>query len=47
MKITTVGIDLSKTTFHVVGLDEKGTVVVRKKLSRKQLLIYTRQLAMR
>jgi transposase len=41
MKISTIGIDLSKTTFHVVGLDEKGTVVVREKLSRKQLLTYT------
>jgi transposase len=44
MKISTIGIDLSKTTFHVVGLDEKGTVVVRKKLSRKQLLTYTANL---
>jgi transposase len=35
---------LSKTTFHVVGLDEKGTIVVRKKLSRKQLLTYTANL---
>ena len=40
MKIQTIGIDLSKTTFHVVGLDEKGTVVLRKKFSRKQLLVY-------
>lgn len=44
MKISTIGIDLSKTTFHVVGLDEKGTIVVRKKLSRKQLLTYTANL---
>jgi transposase len=44
VKINTLGIDLSKTTFHVVVLDEKGTVVVRKKLSRKQLLIYTANL---
>jgi len=43
--IHTIGIDLSKTTFHVVGLDEQGAVVVRKKLSRKQLLVYTAKLA--
>ena len=44
MKIHTIGIDLSKTTFHVVGLDEKGAVVLRRKQSRKQLLIYTANL---
>ena len=44
MNIRTIGIDLSKSTFHVVGLDERGTVVLRKKLSRKQLLVYTSNL---
>jgi transposase len=44
VKIHTIGIDLSKTTFHVVGLDEKGAVVLRRKQSRKQLLIYTANL---
>jgi transposase len=41
VNIHTIGIDLSKTTFHVVGLDETGNVVLRKKFSRKQLLVYT------
>jgi len=41
MDIHTIGIDLGKTTFHVVGLNEKGEVVECKKFSRKQLLHFT------
>src|SRR5450631_3736187 len=36
MKIHTIGIDLDKTNFHLVGLNERGEVVVRKRLSRAQ-----------
>ena len=32
MKIHTIGIDLGKTKFHLVGLNERGEVVVRKQL---------------
>ncbi len=45
MTIASVGIDLGKTTFHLVALDDRGKVVVRKKFSRKQLLAYTANLA--
>ncbi len=38
MKIRTVGIDLGKTIFHVVGLDQPGNIVVKKRPSRSQLL---------
>jgi hypothetical protein len=38
MKIFALGIDLGKTVFHVVGLDESGQVVIRKRCSRTQLL---------
>ena len=38
MELHTIGIDLGKTVFHLVGLDLHGGVVVRKKFSRKQLL---------
>jgi sugar (pentulose or hexulose) kinase len=31
MKIFALGIDLGKTVFHLVGLDENGQVVVRKR----------------
>jgi len=41
MHITPIGIDIGKTTFHLVALDEHGSMVVRKKFSRKQLLTYT------
>jgi transposase len=44
MQITSIGIDLGKTTFHLVGLDGRGKVVVKKKFSRKQLLAYTANL---
>jgi transposase len=38
MELHTVGIDLGKTVFPLVGLDSRGQVVVRKKFSRTQLL---------
>ena len=38
MRLHTIGIDLGKTLFHLVGLDQRGEVVLRKKFSRKQLL---------
>src|SRR3954462_6820157 len=45
MDVRTIGIDLSKTTFHVLALDGLGQVVVRKKFSRKQLLVFTAKLS--
>jgi transposase len=44
MDITSIGIDLGKTTFHLVALNHQGKIVVRKKFSRKQLLAYTANL---
>ena len=44
MQIATIGIDLGKTTFHLVALDEHGKAVIKKKFSRKQLLTYTANL---
>src|SRR5512147_678665 len=44
MHITSVGIDLGKTTFHLVALDDHGKVVIKKKFSRQQLLAYTANL---
>ena len=41
MQIQSVGIDLGKTTFHLVPLGAAGKVIVRKKFNRKQLLAYT------
>jgi transposase len=44
MHIASIGIDLGKTTFHLVAVGEQGKVIVRKKFSRKQLLAYTANL---
>jgi transposase/transposase InsO family protein len=41
MDISTLGIDLSKTTFHVIGFNAQGEIVLRRKFSRKQLLQFT------
>ena len=41
MEIYTIGIDIGKTVFNLVGLSVQGEVVVRKKFSRKQLLHFT------
>ena len=45
MHITSIGIDIGKTTFHLVALDEHGSIVIRRKFSRKALLAYTAKLA--
>ena len=44
MEIQAVGIDLGKTLFHLVGVDASGSVVVRKRCSRSQLLAFTANL---
>jgi transposase len=44
MELHTAGIDLGKTVFHLVGVNLRGEVVVRKKFSRTQLLRFTANL---
>ena len=34
--ISVLGIDIGKNAFHVVGHDERGTIVLRQKWSRGQ-----------
>lgn len=34
---TTIGIDIGKNTFHLIGFDKKGAIVLRQKLSRRQV----------
>jgi len=38
----TVGIDIGKNSFHVVGHDERGAIVLRQKWSRGPLLYFRR-----
>jgi hypothetical protein len=33
----TIGIDASKNTLHLVGLDDRGTIVLREKLGRSRI----------
>jgi transposase len=40
MEISVVGIDIGKTIFHLVGVDQQGAITVKKKLSRTQLLAF-------
>lgn len=44
MQIHSIGIDLGKTTFHLVALGAAGKVLVKKKFTQKQLLSYTANL---
>ena len=37
---TTIGLDLAKHTFHVVGCDRHGKVLKRKVLRRRQVRTY-------
>src|SRR5882672_4463456 len=36
--ISVLGIDIAKRVFHVVGMDERGQIVLRKRLSRHDLM---------
>lgn len=38
MQITAVGLDLAKNTFHLVGFDAQGREVMKKQMSRVQVL---------
>jgi transposase len=41
MQIRSVGIDLGKTTFHLVALDDNGKALLKKKFTQKQLITFT------
>ena len=41
MQIHSVGIDLGKTTFHLVALSAAGKVLLRRKFTQKQLITFT------
>ena len=35
--VTTVGIDLGKNTFHICGMNQRGAIVLKERLSRAKL----------
>ena len=37
IEIAVIGVDIGKNSFHVVGLDKKGSIVLRQKWSRGQV----------
>src|SRR6266404_9429199 len=37
-EMSVLGIDIAKRVFHAVGMDERGKIVLRKRLSRHDLL---------
>ncbi len=44
-QVTTIGIDIGKNSFHLIGLDGAGNIVVRRKLSRSQVIVRLANLA--
>lgn len=38
--LSIVGIDLAKSVFHLVGMDERGKIIVRKRLMRGEVLAF-------
>lgn len=44
MQVKVIGIDIGKTLFHLVAMDEHGCIVAKKRFSRSQLLAYTANL---
>jgi hypothetical protein len=44
MQIHSVGIDLGKTTFHLVALGAAGKVLIKKEFTQRQLLTFTANL---
>jgi transposase len=44
MQVTTVGIDLAKNVFYLHGCDASGKPMLRKQLSRRQLLSFVANL---
>lgn len=44
MNITLIGLDIAKEVFQLCGVDEKGKVLIKKRLRRHQLLSYVAQL---
>jgi transposase len=38
--LSVVGIDIAKRVFHVVGMDERGKIILRKRLSRGEVMSF-------
>ena len=38
-ELSVVGIDIAKRVFHLVGMDERGKIILRKRLARGEVPI--------
>jgi transposase len=43
-ELSVVGIDLAKSVFHLVGMDERGQIILRKRLARGEVMPFMAQL---
>ena len=43
-ELSVVGIDLAKSLFHLVGMDERGKIILRKRLARGEVLPFMAKL---
>jgi len=43
-KFSVLGIDIAKQVFHLVGMNEQGTILLRKRLYRAQVMTFIAQL---
>ena len=42
--INVIGIDIAKRVFHVIGIDTRGTIILRKRLYRGEVMSLMAQL---
>jgi len=43
-ELSVVGIDLAKSLFHLVGMDERGKIILRKRLARGEVMPFMAKL---
>ena len=43
--VTTIGLDIAKSVFHVHGIDAQSNVLTRRQLRRRQVLPFFKKLA--
>src|SRR5271168_2422850 len=42
--ITTIGLDIAKSVFQVHGIDAEGTIILRRQLKRRYVLVFFQKL---
>ena len=42
--LSVVGIDIAKHVFHLVGMDDRGTIILRKRLMRGEVMAFMAKL---